>query len=141
MKAYISGKMTGLKIRKIKRNFGKVEKHLAKEGFSVINPAITYNLKRYDQFTFEDWLKIDFAMLSTCDIVFAMKNWKDSLGAKLEIAYACRLDKWIFFENPDGSFSQNSELQKQIEAEADKYGFKNFIGNNKEKKNGRRFQV
>lgn len=147
MKVYISGKMTGLSEEKIWDNFRKVETFLVKHGHhygnkkieSVMNPAVTYAMQKFNAFSYEDWLRIDFAMLDACDAVVLLPNWKDSMGAKREIAYAYKHGKAVSYPiftpangHPlfkfDGEkyngFDLNEELTKQIALEVEKYDVK-----------------
>ena len=146
MKIYISGKMTGLSEEKIWDNFRKVETFLVKHGRhnskkieSVMNPAVTYAMQKFNAFSYEDWLHIDFAMLDACDAVALLPNWKDSMGAKREIAYAYKHGKEVCYPefNPakglplfkfDGKkyncFDIDEELTKQIALEVEKYDVK-----------------
>lgn len=110
MKIYISGKMTGLSPRQIKKNFKIVEKFFTRDISvnedgetieSVMNPAVTYNMKKYDAFSYEDWLHIDFAMIDACDAIMVLPNWEDSMGAKREIAYAYKCGKKVYFPGYD----------------------------------------
>ena len=106
-KIYLSGKMTGLTPRQIKRNFAKIEKGIAKHhpDAYIMNPAVTYNMKKYDAFSYEDWLHIDFAMIDACDIICLLPNWEDSMGAKKEIAYAYKHGKCVCFPVTISSFN------------------------------------
>ena len=149
MKVYLSGKMTGLSKEKIWKNFRIVESWLAKKSTdtdngalieSIMNPAVTYAMQKYDAFSYEDWLHVDFAMLDACDGVVLLPNWKDSIGAKREIAYAYKHNKFVFYpaftpKNEhnkkfkfDGekynAFEINPELTKQIALEVEKYDVK-----------------
>jgi hypothetical protein len=142
MKAYISGKMTGLSEEKIWDNFRKVEKFLVKTGAeSVMNPAVTYAMMKFDAFSYEDWLHVDFAMLDACDAVFLLPNWETSMGAKREIAYAYKHKKLIFFPEYDevigwttkcfrfdgktyNSYIPNEKLAGEIALEVETYDVK-----------------
>ena len=142
MKAYISGKMTGLSEDQIWNNFRKVEEFLVKTGAeSVMNPAVTYAMQKFDAFSYEDWLHVDFAMLDACDAVFLLPNWETSMGAKREIAYAYKHKKLIFFPEYDktlgwispsfrfnrkryNSYSRNEELAGEITLEVETYDVK-----------------
>lgn len=111
MKVYLSGKMTGLSKKKIWNNFQKIEKYLCKRGitfsvddgkdFSIMNPAVTYAMRKFDAFSYEDWLHIDFAMIDACDAIVLLPNWEDSMGAKREIAYAYKCGKKVYFPGYD----------------------------------------
>ena len=151
MKIYISGKMTGLSKEKIWDNFRKVETFIVKHGRhddkkveSVMNPAVTYAMQKFDAFSYEDWLHIDFAMLDACDAVVPLPNWKDSMGAKREIAYAYKHGKEVYYPKFDPSighplfkfdgkkyncFNIDEELTKQIALEVEKYDVKKQLDN------------
>lgn len=142
MKAYVSGKMTGLSEDQIWNNFRKVEEFLVKTGAeSVMNPAVTYVMMKFNAFSYEDWLHVDFAMLDACDAVFLLPNWETSMGAKREIAYAYKHKKLIFFPEYDktlgwfspsfrfngkryNSYSRNEELAGEIALEVETYDVK-----------------
>ena len=154
MKVYLSGKMTGLKEEKIWSNFRKVETWLAdKEANdgeaveaieSIMNPAVTYAMQKYSAFSYEDWLHVDFAMLDACDAVCLLPNWKDSMGAKREIAYAYKHGKEVFYPNfipangrplfkIDGkkynNFYIDEKLTKQVALEVEKYDTRKALDN------------
>ena len=156
MKVYLSGKMTGLSEEKIWKNFRIVESWLAEKDTntdngapieSIMNPAVTYAMQKYDAFSYEDWLHVDFAMLDACDGVVLLPNWKDSMGAKREIAYAYKHGKEVFYPvlyyTPrnehnkkfkfDGekynAFEINPELTKKIALEVEKYDVKKQLNN------------
>ena len=130
-KVYISGKMTGLKPRQIKKIFGKTEKRIIENNpdMYVMNPAVTYNMLKYDAFSYEDWLRIDFAMIDACDAIVMIPNWKDSIGAKREIAYAYKHNKKVYYPNfklgeTVGSWIENEELTREVTLEVEKHDVK-----------------
>ena len=152
MKIYISGKMTGLSKEKIWDNFRKVETFIIKHGHhygnkkieSVMNPAVTYAMQKFNAFSYEDWLHIDFAMLDACDAVALLPNWKDSMGAKREIAYAYKHGKHVCYPKFDPTighplfkfdgkkyncFNIDEKLTKQIALEVEKYDVKKQLDN------------
>ena len=45
----------------------------------------------------ETWLKGDLELLSRCDAVYAMRNWKKSEGAKAEIKFADERGIRVFY--------------------------------------------
>jgi hypothetical protein len=146
MKVYLSGKMTGLSEEKIWKNFRIVETWLASKKTnaggepieSIMNPAVTYAMQKYSAFSYEDWLHIDFAMLDACDAVCLLPNWKDSMGAKREVAYAYKHGKEVFYPEKlpenlssfrfDGkkynNFYTDKDLTKQVALEVEKYDVK-----------------
>ena len=143
--------MTGLSEEKIWDNFRKVETFLAKHACygnekveAVMNPAVTYAMQKYSAFSYEDWLHIDFAMLDACDCVALLPNWKDSMGAKREIAYAYKHGKEVCYPvfipahgHPlfkfDGKkyngFNTDEELTKKIALEVEKYDTRKALDN------------
>ena len=121
-KVYLSGKMTGLTPRQIKRNFAKAEKFIMDkidDEVYIMNPAVTYNMKKYEAFSYEDWLHIDYAMIDACEAICLLDNWKDSIGAKREIAYAYKHGKYVCFPSPSG-WQRDDELAEQITIEVEK---------------------
>jgi len=92
---YISGGITG--IQDYMERFAKVQEELEEQGYSVINPALIIS-KMPEDMTYEEIMKIAFAMLDTADIIYMMKDWKESLGANREYGYALGTDKTIIFE-------------------------------------------
>lgn len=82
MTVYIAGKMTGLPDLG-RQAFNDAEKRLIDAGYDVINPAI---LPRF--LSREQCIPICLAMIDAADVVFALENWEDSPGARLEVEYA-----------------------------------------------------
>lgn len=99
MTIYISGKISGIE-KKARRKFKKVQKHLEKIGFSVINPFdIGDKMKTDPAWTdrqkWQHYMRVDIAeMLSHANGILLMDNWKDSEGAKEEcrIAQLCGIE-------------------------------------------------
>lgn len=96
-KVYISGKMTGLSIDEIFKNFNHVEDVLVSNQNYVMNPAIMWHLKDTTGFTAEQYLAIDFAMMEACDTIIVLPNWETSSGAKEEIKNAIVTNMTIYF--------------------------------------------
>lgn len=133
-KIFISGKMFGLKPRKVIKNFNTLEENLmlySKEKVSIMNPSVLLNMKTAKDFTEEDWLRVNFAMIDTCDCVYLLTNWEESENSKKEIAYAFKNKKDIYFPLEGGYYKDSAtalkitvdEIKKiylnQIEAEQD----------------------
>lgn len=83
MKVYISGKITGLKPVDYLKKFAIAEKKLNNEGHEVINPAKT-NATLPKSTTYEQYMDMSMLMLSMCDAIYMLNNWKDSPGANRE---------------------------------------------------------
>ena len=84
MKIYISGKITG--DANYKEKFAEAEKRLKELGYEVFNPAIFPNM-----FTWKEFMDIDLKILSLCDAIYLLEDWKESHGAVIEEAEARRL--------------------------------------------------
>ena len=91
MKIYLSGKITG--DANYRQKFGSMEKELHSYGYVVFNPAILP-----DGFEYEDYMDLDLLILSRCDAIFLMRDWKNSPGANREYEEAKRLGLRILTE-------------------------------------------
>lgn len=94
MKIYISGKITGLHPRVYRGKFKAAAKLLREAGHTVVDPS------RMDVYglTYAQFMAIDTTLLSFCDGIYMLDNWKDSNGAKLEKEYAESLGLKIMYE-------------------------------------------
>lgn len=101
-KIYISGKMSGLSVMKILSTFNKVEKVLCKKN-AVMNHAILWHLRNISDFSYDEYMEIDFTMLKLCDTVIVLPGYETSKGAKKEINYAQAYGKEIFYLDKKGS--------------------------------------
>ena len=97
---YISGPMSNTPNSNLEA-FDNAEKQLVGLGYDVLNPhkiCEKLNTKFFGMGKspeYEDYLKEDIIqMLSKCDTVLVLPGWRQSKGAKLEIAnaIACGLD-------------------------------------------------
>jgi len=91
MKVYLSGKITGDSNHRQK--FSSMEKELLSYGYVVFNPAVLP-----DGFEYEDYMDLDLLILSRCDAIFLMRDWRNSPGAKREYEEAKRLGLRILTE-------------------------------------------
>lgn len=95
MRVYISGGITG--VPDYKRRFARAERHLKKQGFSVINPAKMDDVLPEDC-EYEDYMKIDLALLDLCDAIYLLRGWQKSCGANREYNYALNKGMSIMFQ-------------------------------------------
>lgn len=96
---YLSGGMTN--VPDCRERFAKAEKELTEQEFSVINPAKVEQALPQDM-TYEEHMKIDFAMLDLCDGIYMLNGWQQSQGAKRELDFAMAKDMTIIFEGVKG---------------------------------------
>ncbi|MGI6078045.1 MAG: DUF4406 domain-containing protein [Bacteroidales bacterium] len=84
MKVYIAGKVTGIERQVVENNFARAEKFLKTKGYEVVNP-----LKIVDpDLSWQDAMDVCLAELETCDAIYMLGDWQDSLGAKMEAELA-----------------------------------------------------
>ena len=91
MKIYIAGKITGEP--NYKETFKIAENDLLEAGHAVLNPSILPL-----GFEHEEYIHICKAMIDVCNVVYMLKNWKESKGAKLEHKYAKEIGTRIAYE-------------------------------------------
>ena len=89
---YIAGKMANLPDLG-KAKFAVAAKELREYGFSVLNPA-----ELPDGMPVIRYMPICLAMVEVADTVYALDNWKDSNGARIEVRQARYQKKKIIFE-------------------------------------------
>ena len=96
MKIYLSGKITGFD--GYRQYFAMYEHALKRARHTVINPAkagyVIGGGARY-----EDFMHVDFALIDIADAVLALPTWRQSKGARREIAYAKEKGKRIFYSH------------------------------------------
>lgn len=97
-KIYIAGKITGT--TDYLERFAKAEEWLNENGYRdmVINPAKISNGLPSGTTTYKDYIRIGLSMLETCDTIFMLKGWEESLGASLELQYAMTLGYKVLYE-------------------------------------------
>lgn len=85
MKAYISGPMTGIKGHNY-RDFQNLCTSLRKGGYDVFDPTELFGGRT--DLPWEHYMRHCIAGVFTCDRVFALRGWRESTGARVEIAVA-----------------------------------------------------
>lgn len=94
MTVYISGKISG--DDNYKQKFIKKANELKSLGYRVLSPVMIDEELEYD-----DYMLIDYAMISVSHAVYFLSDWGNSKGAILERAYAKKLNKIIMEEKKD----------------------------------------
>lgn len=92
---YISGKITGTD--DYLQRFESAENHLNTMNITdVINPA---KVNSYlPELSYSQYIKMSLCMLEMCDTIYMLKNWENSIGAKLEWEFAKANNYKIMYE-------------------------------------------
>lgn len=85
MRFYISGGITGC-VGYMER-FNQAEELIKQTGHTAVNPAKVNSYLPEDT-QWDDYMKVSFAMLSTCDTIYLLDGWSKSKGATKELYYA-----------------------------------------------------
>lgn len=100
---YISGPMTGIK--NVNREaFNAAQAMLNKKGFVVLNPAVLPA-----GLTYEEYMRIDIAMLGVCSAIYMLAGHLKSKGATAELAYAKSCGFEVFYQE-SGLLEQRPDL-------------------------------
>ena len=95
MRIYISGAIT--KDKGYYQKFLNAEIALKKKGHEVINPArVAKALPK--SMEYENFMKIDFACIESCDAICLLRDWQISDGSKREKEFAESLGLRIIYE-------------------------------------------
>lgn len=89
MKIYISGPITG--VEDWEDRFKAAEEELRKRKHSVLSPRFIETVLDY-----EDYMKIDLAMVEVADAIYLLDGWQNSNGAKRELAHAIELNLNVY---------------------------------------------
>lgn len=95
MRVYISGRITGNP--RYKEQFSEAALCLSEcdEVAGIVNPAV---LDLDEGATWSDYMKIDIVLLTECDMIFMLKGWRRSRGARLEHKIAKALGLKVVYE-------------------------------------------
>lgn len=118
---YISGAITGTD--DFMERFGKAQKELEGQGYSVMNPALV-NSNMPSDTTYGEYMKMDFAMLDICQTIYLLNGWEKSVRANREREYAIREGKHIVKQDgtEDEFLKTLNQKIKSIEKEAEEKG-------------------
>lgn len=107
MRVYLSGAISADK--GYYQKFLNAEVAMKKLGHEVINPArVAKALPK--RMGYEDFMKIDFALIETCDAVCLLRDWESSSGSRREKEFAESLGKTFIFEK-----KKNWEKEKMMD--------------------------
>lgn len=88
MIVYLSGPITG--IVDYKDRFQAVADKLLEQGHIIVNPA-NMDMVADGGLEYEDYIRLDMALLEACDAICLLPGWQNSTGAKRERARAREL--------------------------------------------------
>ena len=103
IKIYISGKIgTDTITDAIRTKFNEAAAFFEKQGHEVVNPIDPLHQERGADYLSQSVADIytrrllyDLTIIATCDIVFLLPDWRDSPGAKAEVAFAAAIGKKV----------------------------------------------
>ena len=95
MKCYIAGKISNMPESEYKRRFREGEAEVSALGYIPVNPVeIDHN---HDK-SWLSFMRLDITHLLCCDAVYALNNWHESNGAKIEVNLALSLGIKVVFQ-------------------------------------------
>lgn len=111
---YISGKISGLKPLQAIGKFNKAANELAVH--HNFNPTHIINPMSLDDdfpaFERQHFMKLDLDLVEIADYIYMLDNWRDSDGAKKELAHAKALNKKIMYEDPNEVAANDEEEEE-----------------------------
>ncbi len=94
-KVYISGAIAHYDIGERMSAFRRAENLLAVSGYSPVNP---FRNGLSQDAPWREHMRVDIALLLTCDYIYMLKGWELSKGAKLELDVASSCGIKVLFE-------------------------------------------
>lgn len=109
MKAYISGRISGINLNLARSRFDEAEQLLLSVGFDdVYNP-----MKHQDCETWHQYMRRDIIELMNCDVIFMLNGWELSKGARIEQSIATQIEMPILYET-ERRLALNDEIKKIV---------------------------
>jgi len=122
--AYIAGAYRASTLTEEMENIVKARKAAIlfwRKGYAVICPHM--NTAMFDaEIATDIILEGDLAMLSRCDVVVALPNWKSSEGARREIAKAFSLHLKVIFLSEEELENENRKRTSFVESDTPRGG-------------------
>lgn len=98
MKCYIAGKIGDLPKEIYTNLFDEAKKEVTRLGFEPVSPV---DLPHDHDKTWSSYMKEDVKAMLDCEVVYCLRNWRHSPGAKIEIDIALNLGLQIIHQNPN----------------------------------------
>lgn len=95
-KVYISGAIAHHDLEERKRTFKTAEESLRAFGYEPVNP---FDNGVSDEAHWREHMRADIRLLMDCDLIYMLKGWELSKGAKLELDVASSCGIEVLFEN------------------------------------------
>lgn len=95
---YISGKISGLDYAEAFKKFDRAEVWLLTQGWLPINPM--KKVSEQEGKSWKEYMLEDIAILWDCDALYMLHDWKDSKGARIELAIAEELGIEVVYQYP-----------------------------------------
>jgi len=94
-KVYIAGKIGDLPPSVFLTLFEEAEKEVKNMGYEPVSPT---TLPHEHDKSWQSYMKEDLTAMMQCDAVYALKNWRHSPGARIEVELAMSLSINIIFQ-------------------------------------------
>ena len=99
---YVAGPITSATQKEEDRrilNAVKAGTILYKEGKTPFIPhQNTHDFYLFEDFSWEDYLKMDLPILKRCDSIYMLKDWEHSKGARIELEHAKKWKLKIYYQ-------------------------------------------
>lgn len=116
-KVFISGKITGLEERDWRKKFSEgAYKLMLQHGYKLADIIAPSRLKEvFPGLDYEQHMRVDLTLLDMCDAIYMLDNYKDSMGAQRELAYAIEQNKKIIWGSARKTpFNDRTYAEQQI---------------------------
>jgi hypothetical protein len=94
-KCYIAGKIGDLPLEEFTRNFNIGKMEVTEAGWDPVSPI---DLPHDHDQTWASYMKEDLKHMMKCEAVYALRNWRHSPGAIVEVELAMKLGLTIIFQ-------------------------------------------
>lgn len=94
MKLYVAGRIADEIGHRAKFEWACAE--VSSMGHEPVNPCELHPDCKH--FVWEEWMVCDIHAMLDCDGVYALRDWKSSKGATVEVQLAMRLNKVIIYQ-------------------------------------------